>query len=171
MPAATLTLTRGHLLALGALSLALAVLSFFLGVEVGRQQAPPPPVVELPGLVAKDVAEGNLEELLSKAEEKQGQPLDFPKALIAPPAEADGVPTGGWAVQVGEFPDAAGADALVTRLRAEKLAAYKIPAVVEGHPRLRVRVGGFGSRESAEAAQGQVVGAAGVSEGVVVPAP
>lgn len=171
MPAATLTLTRGHLLALGALSLALAVLTFFLGVEVGRKQAPPPPIVEPPGLVAKEVAEGNLEELLSKAEEKQGQPLDFPKALIAPPIAADGVPGGGWAIQVGEFPDDAGADALVAKLRGDKLAAYKIAAVVEGHPRLRVRVGGYGSRESATAAQPQVVTAAGVSDGVVVPAP
>jgi cell division septation protein DedD len=172
MSSATFTLTRGHLLALGATSLTLAALTFLLGIEVGRQggEAPPPP--EPAGLVPKEVAEGQMEELISKVEASRGQPLDFPSAIVAPPAAgADGVPSSGWAIQVQAFPDEAGAQVLVEKLRAAGLPAYRISAVVEGHPEHRVRVAGFGSKDAASAELGRVAKAAEVSEGVVVPAP
>lgn len=172
MSSATFTLTRGHLLALGALSATLAVLTFLLGIEVGRKRADAPVASEPAGLVPEEVANGQMEELISKVEAGRGQPLDFPSAIVAPPAAgADGVPTSGWAIQVGEFPDEAGAQALVEKLRAASLPAYKIAAVVEGHPLHRVRVSGFGSKDSATAESARVAKAAEVSEGVVVPAP
>lgn len=172
MPPAPLTLTRGHVLALGALSLALAVLSFFLGVEVGRRQVPVAPPPAPAGLVPEEVKSGQIEELISKAESKQGAPVDFPKALVAPPDGANtALPTTGWAIQVAEFPDAASADALVAKLVAEKLAAYRVGAVVEGRAVQRVRVGGYATKDAATGSMPKVAETAGVPDGVVVPAP
>lgn len=172
MRSAPLTLTRGHILALGALALALAVLTFFLGVEVGRRDVPPPPPAPPAGLVPDEVKNGQIEELISKAESKQGAPVDFPKALVVPPDGADStLPTTGFAIQVGEFPDTAGADALVQKLQAEKLRAYRVNAVVEGRTVARVRVGGFATKDAAAGSVAKVATAAGVSDGIVVPAP
>ena len=88
-----LSLTRGHLHALGAMSLALALLSFFLGVQVGRRQAPPAAAPVAAALLGEEAKTGNLEQLLEKVENAQvaAQPLGFPTVLPGASAGADGV--------------------------------------------------------------------------------
>jgi cell division septation protein DedD len=170
-------LTRGQLLALGAMSLALAALSFFVGLAVG-QGAPASELAaankpSVPPLVAEAVQTGSLESLLVRVSGVQATEVDFPGALAAaiPHASADGVPLAGWAVQVAEYPDAVGAERLVAQLRELKLPAYAVSALVDGTPQHRVRVGGFSTRESATAAVAAVATSAGSSQPLVVPAP
>lgn len=170
-------LTRGQLLALGAMSMALATLSFFVGLAVGegpvvpRAGSPARPTVE--PLVGETVRTGSLESLLVRVSGTQGTEVRFPSALTAlvPEATADGVPTGGWAIQVGEYPDADGATRLVTQLRAAELPAYAVLALVDGNKSHRVRVSGFATREAAATAVSDVATRAGSSSPLVVPAP
>ncbi len=80
---AELPLTRNHLYALGALSLALAVLSFFVGFSAGRGRAVAPPSVAVAKLVPDDVRSGDLEVLLAGVEHATAADaaLSFPAEL------------------------------------------------------------------------------------------
>jgi len=166
-------LTRGHLFALGAMSVALACLSFFLGFTVAERAQKGPATTEgaLP-LVAAEVRAGTLETLLARVSQQQGADLAFPGVLAASgTASEGGVPTGGWAVQVAEYPDLASADRLVGELRAAELQAYRVAALVDGRAVQRVRVSGYTSRELALGAMESVASRSGSSEPRVVPAP
>ncbi len=174
MKDAAIPLTRGHLYALGAMSMALAFLAFFVGLALGRRApevASEDPAV-LP-LVAEEVEGGSLEALLARLSEVQGASVRFPGELgsSAPSASVDGVPTGGWAVQVGEYADQDGADRLVAQLREAGLPAYRVRALIDGHRRERVRVAGYSTRESAAIALADVASRAGSASPAVVPAP
>jgi cell division septation protein DedD len=94
-----LPLTRNHLYALGALSLALAVLSFFVGFQTGRGQVVAPPAPAVARFVRDEVADGDLEVLLGRVEQATvGEtPLGFPAELpraepapVVPPPLAEG---------------------------------------------------------------------------------
>jgi hypothetical protein len=90
-----LPLTRNHLYALGALSLALAVLSFFVGFQAGKGRAAPVPVPQVARLVPDDVRTGDLEVLLAGVEHARGaeSSLSFPAELPhTDPAPAPPVP-------------------------------------------------------------------------------
>jgi cell division septation protein DedD len=170
----TLSMSRGHLLALGAMSLASAVLAFFVGVAVGRRaEAPVAGVPAVAPLVADDVRSGSLERLLARVSEEQAPDVTFPAALsaVTPSASLDGIPTGGWSIQVGEFPDATAADRLVGQLREGGLPAYRVRALVDGRSVHRVRVSGYGTRDAASSDASSVASRAGAESGVVVPAP
>lgn len=167
-------LTRGHLYALGAMSMALGFLAFFVGLAVG-QRAPetPPAEARILPLVAAEVESGSLEALLARVSEVQGAALSFPSELGAtgPSASIDGVPTGGWSVQVGQYPQVDGAERLVAQLREAGLPAYRVAAIVDGKRLHRVRVSGYSSRESAAIDMAAVASRAGASTPSVVPAP
>ncbi len=167
-------LTRGHLYALGAMSMALGFLAFFVGLAFG-QRAPAPTEAEarvLP-LLSEEVQTGSLEALLSRVSEGQGAGLTFPSELSSstPSASIDGVPTGGWSVQVGQYPEVDGAERLVAQLREAGLPAYRVAALVDGRRQHRVRVSGYSSRESATIDMAAVASRAGASAPSVVPAP
>jgi cell division septation protein DedD len=209
-----LQLTRNHLFALGAVSLSLAVLAFFVGMQVGKTQAPPAPALPpVAPLVGEEARTGDLEVLLAKVEQanKPNDPLAFPGELPktdAPPAPVDptaavveapppvdpfpdapregsatvaagmsasavvdGVPSGGWAIQVGTRDVEADAQALVETLRAAGLDAYRVVALVDGKPTWRVRVGGYASKDGTTAALAEVSGRAGAGDATVTPAP
>ncbi|MFZ5475943.1 MAG: SPOR domain-containing protein [Myxococcota bacterium] len=94
-PDRQLQLTRNHLFALGALALSLAVLAFFVGMQLGKTTAPPvaaaPPVAPL---VGEEARTGDLEVLLAKVEQAgvKTDPLAFPAELpvtVTPPAPID----------------------------------------------------------------------------------
>lgn len=97
-----LPLTRNHLYALGALSVALAVLSFFVGFQTGRGKvvAPPPPPIAR--FVPDEVAQGDLEVLLAGVEQATAGdvPLGFPDELprtevpVVPPTPLEGAAVG-----------------------------------------------------------------------------
>jgi cell division septation protein DedD len=99
--AGTLTITRGHLTALGVLSVALATLAFIVGFEAGRSQARVvQPAPEQKPLVGEEARTGNLEALLARVEQARGgsAPLAFPAELpatelpVAPAVGPDGAP-------------------------------------------------------------------------------
>lgn len=78
-------LSGGHLLALFALAVSLAALSFFVGYDAGKTQVR---VVEVqpstPPLIGDEARTGDLESLLGRVEQANGRPaLDFPKELPA----------------------------------------------------------------------------------------
>jgi cell division septation protein DedD len=106
---ATLALTRAHLFALGALSVALAVMAFFVGQETGQTQVR---VVETPDdrrpLVGAEARTGDLEALLATVEKNRAltPPMEFPTALPEPKV----LPT------PGEEPTAVGADGTVAQV-------------------------------------------------------
>lgn len=87
-----LRLTRGQLAALGVTSLSLAILTFFLGVQVARLKQPEPvqQSVQL-DLITADVESDALTELLARVEaaasvelpEAQAAHLSFPERLVA----------------------------------------------------------------------------------------
>lgn len=168
-----LSLTRGHLFALGVLSVALASLTFFIGVEVGRQDVPDAPPPAQAGLVAEDVKSGDLEVLLAKVDEHRDASLGFPHELVAPviASTSDAVPTSGFAIQVAEGDDVARAQRLVETLRAANMPAYRVAAIVDGKTLHRVRIGGYSSEAAATAARGEIAGRAGAAEASVVAAP
>lgn len=90
-----LPLTRNHLYAMGALSLALALLAFFVGFSLGRgKAAAPPPVSAESRFLSEEARTGNLEVLLSKVEQARGveEAMAFPSELPKsdpPPAPVD----------------------------------------------------------------------------------
>ena len=168
-------LTRGHLFALGTMSVALAALSFFLGFTVNERmravdaEAP----VGAPPLVADEVRSGSLETLLARVSAQAPEDLAFTSELVGngPNLSSDGVPNGGWAIQLSEGTDLPGADAKVAELRAAGVAAYRVAALVDGHKVQRVRVGGYPSRESALGELESVGARLGALAPSVVPAP
>lgn len=217
----TLPITRAHLFALGAMSLTMAVLSFFIGLKLGQHDAPPSEGPVVKALLDEEARTGNLEALLMKVEAAQAQErLVFPEELAksapplpplpdpdAPPVDptavveaapkpdpivqpevapvshaelagdkrpssaSDEVPKSGWAIQVADRADAQDAERLVATLRTAGLAAYRVEALVDGHPEHRVRVGGYSSQDAAKAALVEVGGRAGASDASVVHAP
>lgn len=78
-----LPLTRNHLYALGALSLSLAVLSFLVGLQLGRGDAVPTVAAAPPGLITDEVRTGALEVLLARVEQANASEsaLRFPEEL------------------------------------------------------------------------------------------
>lgn len=166
-------LSRGHLFALGAMSVALAVLTFFLGYTVAERRRPAnelPP--ELEPLTAEEVRAGTLESLLARVSDQQRADLAFPGELEqAGNVSEGGVPTGGWAIQVAEYPDADSAERLVAELRAAELPAYRAAALVDGHKVQRVRVSGYGTRDAALRELESVATRSGAAAPAVVPAP
>lgn len=96
-----------------------------------------------------------------------------PGAAPEPPDSAlgAGAPSGGWAVQVASYAEQAEADGHVDRLKAQGMAAYRVAAVVSGHTWHRVRIGGYSSREAADAALGTLSQTLGLSDLMVAQAP
>ena len=76
-------ITKGHLAALGTATLAIALLAFFVGIQVGRKQvdAPPPPQADniLPDPAKEDALEALLREV--EAAQAAAPPLAFPDTL------------------------------------------------------------------------------------------
>ena len=108
-------------------------------------------------------------------------PLE-PDATVVPPAHAGPeppgdapaagrVPASGWAVQVGSYSSATEADARIADLAARGVNAYRVAALVEGSTWHRVRVGGFGTREAADADRARIAVESGSDEAIVVKAP
>ncbi len=105
-----------------------------------------------------------------------------PPVNVVPPAreeprppedtpEAGRIPESGWAVQVGSYSSAAEADERIADLAGRGVSAYRVAALVGGATWHRVRVGGFRTREAAEADRARVAVAAGSDEAIVVKAP
>lgn len=140
-PERELVLTRGHLFALGALSLALAVLSFFVGLQLGRTDAPVAPAPAVEPLVREEVRGGDLEVLLARVEaaSRPHAELTFPEKLeesdpIPPPVDP-AAPVDAAAVvapPVDPFPDDAnprvGAATVAGVVSAPAPVAHEIPA-------------------------------------------
>lgn len=83
-----LTLTRGHLYAFGAMSLTLAILAFFVGLQVGRGPAVPTQGPVVRALLDDEARTGDLETLLMRVESARAPDgLVFPRELpkSAPP--------------------------------------------------------------------------------------
>jgi cell division septation protein DedD len=78
-----LPITRNHLYALGALSLSLAVLSFLVGLQVGRGNGAPAAAPPPPGLITEEIRSGTLEVLLARVEQAHAaeSALRFPEEL------------------------------------------------------------------------------------------
>lgn len=193
-----LSLSRGHLHALGALALALAFLAFFLGYQVGRRQVPEAPVAVAAPLVSEETRNGNLEVLLNKVDETSAKNLALsfpanlpggaeaapsaptepaptgdgavPPANVPPPTEGP-VPTGGWALQIGDTHDYAEAQAWMRPLTDAGLAAYRTTEIRDGVPTHRLRVGGYAAQKDAADAVALVAPLLGKESLEVVPAP
>lgn len=162
-------LTRGHLFALAAMAVALSTVTFFLGLQVGRQQAPPAEKAMEP-LLGKEAQSGELQALLTRVDQAQpgSQPLDFPRTLpqsqapvggpgaMVPatsgtPSQSDEVPQGGWALEIGVFDQVSAAQAEILRLRSSGLPAWWTNTLVDGKSVVKVRVGSYSSVEAANA--------------------
>jgi cell division septation protein DedD len=81
-------ITTPQLAALGIISLSLAALAFFLGLMVGRGQAPSDPqggaIAQASiGLISAEMEEDSITELLARVEQAAAEhaPLEFPQAL------------------------------------------------------------------------------------------
>ena len=76
-------ITRGHLAALGTATLAIALLAFFIGIQVGRNQAETPQEIPADALLPDPAKEDALEALLREVEAAQAAapPLAFPDTL------------------------------------------------------------------------------------------
>ena len=103
-------ITRGHLAALGTATLAIALLAFFVGIQVGRNQADAPAASNTDKILPDPDREDALEALLREVESAQAAapPLAFPETLsegtapeTPPTVEAEDVPT-----EVRPAPDA-----------------------------------------------------------------
>ena len=84
-------ITRGHLAALGTATLAIALLAFFVGIQVGRTQTEQPLSPSAETLLPNPEREDALEALLREVEAAQAAapPLAFPETLAEdspPPA-------------------------------------------------------------------------------------
>lgn len=86
-------ITRGHLAALGTATLAIALLAFFVGVQVGRNQSDSPNMTENASILPDPNREDALEALLREVESAQAAapPLAFPETLSE--GEAPDVPS------------------------------------------------------------------------------
>lgn len=187
-----LLLTRGHLYALAAMSLALSVLTFFLGVQIGREQAPPAPEQLAHPLVEAEARTADLEVLLNKVDQRQpgSQPLQFPASLpvstLPPAVPGEGamvppgapvlpqggvLPRGGFAIQLGTASSSEAADQELERLNKAGVGAYWITNIVDGQPTIFLRVGGFSSEKLATDSLVSVANTAGARNAKVVPAP
>ena len=151
-------ITRSHLVAIGMTTLCVAILSFFIGMSVGRSSAGGGGVPGPAPLVADAGKQEQLETLLRKVP-GQGDNFSFPKDLPAdvPPgaevlAPKGDVPAGGWAVQIASFPTADEADARVAALAQAGLKAYRVAAIADGQRWFRVRVGGYATEADANKA-------------------
>jgi cell division septation protein DedD len=102
-----------------------------------------------------------------------------PAASIPAPGEASMLglgssavrPTGGWAVQIASYHTVEEADARVGELVTAGYKAYQVTAMVGGRTWYRVRVGGYGTKESANEARLALVEALGSPDLVVAAAP
>lgn len=76
-------ITRGHLAALGTATLAIALLAFFVGIQVGRNQVDSPAAADAEQILPNPDREDTLEALLREVESAQAAapPLAFPEAL------------------------------------------------------------------------------------------
>ena len=85
-------ITKGHLAALGTATLAIALLAFFVGVQVGRNQPESPTLTENATVLPDPNREDALEALLREVESAQAAapPLAFPETLTE--GEAPEVP-------------------------------------------------------------------------------
>ncbi len=108
-------ITRGHLAALGAATLAIALLAFFVGVQVGRTQVETPSIADHSTVLPDPDREDALEALLREVESAQAAapPLAFPETLT------DGDPP-----PVPEAPDA---EDVTTEVRASPEATQTPP--------------------------------------------
>ena len=92
-------ITRSHLAALGITTLFIAILSFFIGLKMGQNQAGPATAATPPPLLPDPEKEDALEELLRQVEDSQAlvsADLSFPSALSQGSAELMQCPrTGG----------------------------------------------------------------------------
>lgn len=95
-------ITRGHLAALGTATLAIALLAFFVGIQVGRSQVDTPSTATTETLLPNAEREDALEALLREVEAAQAAapPLAFPETLaeggaadVPEPEEAEEVKT------------------------------------------------------------------------------
>lgn len=187
-----LLLTRGHLYALAAMAVALSTVTFFLGVQVGREGAPPAPEQVVHPLVEAEARTGDLEVLLNKVDQRQpgSQPLQFPASLpiSSPPPAAAGegavvppgapappqggvLPLGGYAIELKTVASGAEADAELEKLKADKVDAYWVTNIVDGQPVIQIRVGGFSSEKLANESLVTVANATGSRGAKVVHAP
>ena len=91
-------------------------------------------------------------EVKTKAETK-AKPEAKPKAESKPVAKAQAVPKSGWALQVGAFANADTAKSLQAKLSKQGYHAYTEKAGSV----MRVRVGGYPTREAAEKVQSKLV--------------
>jgi DedD protein len=90
-------MTRGQLAALGVAMLAVSALAFFVGVMVGQKGQHSETVAQATGLVAAEVQDDALTELLARVEQAAASPiptpvagasqLTYPERLVAPVAE------------------------------------------------------------------------------------
>lgn len=91
-----LTLTRGHLYAFGAMALTLAILAFFVGLQVGRGPVAPAQGPVVRALLDEEARTGDLETLLMRVESSRApEGLVFPRELPTsapplPPLPAEG---------------------------------------------------------------------------------
>ena len=201
-------ITRSHLLALAVTTVCIALLSFFLGVSVGRSSAADGGSGGGAAPLVPDASQQeNLEAVLRQAARKQENTADFsfqndlptdavgdlppetppaevgatstaPAPVAAPAAPAEvidpptgAVPSGGYAVQVGAYGSAAGADTRVTELSEAGLKAYRVTAMVDGHKAWQVRIGGFSTEGHAKEALPGLRAQLGISDLKVMAAP
>ena len=185
------TLTQGHLYALMAMSIALASVTFFLGMQIGRREVP---TVEQPptrALVGEEARTGDLEVLLTKVEQARPgtQPFEFPLALprTAPPPmlgteamvsagagispQNGKVPKSGWSIEVSTWKEAEEADRELERLVKGGLTAYRVTAMIDGRPSHRVRIGGYPTEAKAAEELAAVSKTTRAAEARVVQAP
>jgi len=184
-PRREIWITRGHLMALGTATFFIALLAFFVGMQVGRSQSDAPTISSDAALVPEVNRQDALEALLREVEAAQAgaPPLAFNETLAQenaptppleaseeisstteipakqpppppPPAPKDApVPKTGWSIQVASYDSVADADKRVNQLKGMSLQAYRIGALIKGRQWYRVRVGGYTTKEAAEASR------------------
>ncbi|WP_245986620.1 SPOR domain-containing protein [Azospirillum thermophilum] len=141
----------------------------------------PPPAAEPPHAAAQKPDTAELQAMLAPPKEaaraaarpaaptepRTAQPA--PRATTpTPPAASGPVPAGRYTVQLGTFQQAANADALVTKLKAQGFQAYAV-SWTDGAQRSwrAVRVGGYGDQSAAKQAAGEVKAKTGLDSIVV----
>jgi cell division protein FtsN len=186
-------ITRGHLAALGTATLAIALLAFFVGIQVGRNQADTPVASDTETILPNPDREDALEALLREVESAQAAapPLAFPETLsegIAPPTDvrpastakqapppdppkSAPVPRAGWSVQIASYDAAVDADARVAKLQERGLKAYRVTALIRGVNWYRVKVGAYPSKDSAAEARVKLTRILGTRDLMITEAP